>query len=319
MCHAGSRQQSIACTGSLLRRRESDATYIARIIGRELDGIVHASDTRGHVPRKPWWKHTYMIIAVLQMQPHPAAPALNLDRIRQAATAARAFGAQLLVTPELSLTGYAIGDELQRLAEPANGPMIQQVQALARDTGLCIVAGFPERDGFAVYNSAALVDARGVDVYRKCHLFGPEERRQFTSSQRPPGLVEVAGIKCGLLICYDIEFPEMARALALAGAELIIVPTALPASPGQLRVSEVLVPTRALENHVFVAYAGLCGTECGQRYAGGSVIVGPDGIDLARAGGDDTLLMTRIDLLARALSHGENPYMKDRRPDLYGS
>lgn len=258
-----------------------------------------------------------MIIAVLQMQPHPAAPALNVARIRQAAAAAQAFGAQLLVTPELSLTGYAIGDELQQLAEPANGPLVTRLQAVARGSGLHIVAGWPERDGAAVYNSAVLADADGVTVYRKCHLYGPYERRQFTPSQRLPGLVEVEGVKCGLMICYDLEFPEMARALALAGAALIAVPTALPASAGQRRVSEVLVPSRALENHVFIAYAGLCGTERDLDYAGGSVIVGPDGIDLARAGGGDALLIARVDIASRAAAHRENPYLNDRRPDLY--
>ncbi len=258
-----------------------------------------------------------MIIAVLQMQPCPAAPELNLARIRAAAAAARAFGAQLLVTPELGLTGYAIGDDLQRLAEPADGPLVTQLQALACDVGLHIVAGFPELDGTAVYNSVALAGAGGISVYRKCHLFGSEERAHFKPSAQPPILVDIAGLKTGLLICYDVEFPEMARGLALAGAELIVVPTALPATPGQRRVSEVLVPSRALENHVFVAYAGLCGTERGVNHAGCSVIVGPDGADLARAGSGEALLMARIDPAARAAAQRENPYLIDRRSDLY--
>jgi len=258
-----------------------------------------------------------MIIAVLQMQPHPAAPDLNFARIRSAAVAARAFGAQLLVTPELSLTGYAIGDDLRRLAEPDDGPLVMELKALASDTGLHIVAGFPERDGMEVYNSVVLAHAGGTVIYRKCHLFGASERKWFAPSEQPAAILDLAGVKTGLLICYDIEFPEMARRLALAGAELIIVPTALPASPGQIRVSEVLVPCRALENHVFVAYAGLCGTERGVSYAGASVIVGPDGVDLARAGSGEALLMTRIDLAARAAAHRENPYLDDRRPDIY--
>ena len=261
-----------------------------------------------------------MNIAVLQMQPHPAAPDLNFARIASAARAARAFGAQLLVTPELSLTGYAIGQDTARLAEPRNGPLVTRLLELARATDLHIVAGLPERDGDAVYNSAVLAGPdNGVVYYRKCHLFGTTERAQFRASDVPSRLFEVAGLKAGLLICYDIEFPEMARGLALAGAALIIVPTALPASPGQRRVSEVLVPSRALENQVFIVYAGLCGNERGMHYEGGSVIVGPDGVDLARAGRGETLLMTRLEPGARAAAALENPYLADRRPGLYGS
>lgn len=258
-----------------------------------------------------------MIIAVLQMQPVPALPARNLARIRDAALAARAFGADLLVTPELSLTGYAIGEDLARLAEPADGPLLRGLRALAGETRLALVAGFPERDGAVVYNSVALVRAGDVTICRKCHLFGDAERRWFTPAARPAPLVELDGIRAGLMICYDVEFPEMARLHALAGAGLLIVPTALPASPGQQRVSEVLVPGRALENHVFIAYAGLCGVERGTRYAGGSVVVGPDGVELARAGAGETLLVTRIDPAARGAAHAENPYFADRRPGLY--
>jgi len=258
-----------------------------------------------------------VIIALLQMQPHPAAPDLNFARIASAAKAAQAFGAQLLVTPELSLTGYAIDNDTARLAEAQEGPLVTRLRQLACATDLHIVAGFPERDGNDIFNSAALVGANGVECYRKCHLFGPAERAQFRASDAPARVIDVAGVKAGLLICYDIEFPEMARGLALAGADLIIVPTALPASPGQRRVSEVLVPSRALENHVFIAYAGLCGAERELRYEGGSVIVGPDGVDLARAGHGEALLMARLEPGARTAAHLENPYLTDRRPGLY--
>lgn len=260
-----------------------------------------------------------MMIALLQMQPHPAAVELNLARISTAAHAAKSLGAGLLVTPELSLTGYAIGEDIARLAEPRDGPLVTRLVQLARNTGLEIVAGFPERDAGDVYNTAVLAGSHGVEFYRKCHLFGPVESALFKASAVAPRLIDVAGMRAGLMICYDIEFPEMVRSLALAGAELIIVPTALPASAGQQRVSEVLVPGRALENHVFIAYAGLCGTERGMRYQGGSVIVGPDGIDLARAGNREALLIVDIDPAARSAAHRENPYLDDRRPEIYGS
>ncbi|OYX70036.1 MAG: nitrilase [Rhizobiales bacterium 32-66-11] len=261
-----------------------------------------------------------MLIALLQMTPVAADPAANLARIAQAAMAAGAFGCDLLVTPEMGVTGYNIGADIARLAEPRDGALVARLGEIAARAGLALVAGFPERADGAIYNSLVLARPDGgTFVYRKCHLFGPDERAAFTPSNALPGLVEIAGLKVGFLICYDVEFPEMVRGLALAGADLVVVPTALAATPSCRRIALSLVPARALENHVFIAYADLCGSERGLTYQGCSVIAAPDGEDLARAGEAEALLMARIAPGAYAAARAENPYPDDRRPALYAA
>jgi predicted amidohydrolase len=258
-----------------------------------------------------------MLLAVLQMQPVSANAVANLAQIAAAARSAKASGAALLVTPEMGVTGYAVWDDVARIAEGRSGAIVARLSALARETEVAIVAGFPERDGGAVYNTVALAKPDGgMQFYRKCHLFGPHEKQAFSSGCILSPVFEVGGLRAGLLVCYDVEFPEMARSLALAGAELLLVPTALPRSGPNDRVSRSMVPTRALENHFFVAYAGLCGQEKGQAYQGGSVIVGQDGEDLARAGLAPALLLARLHPGVHA--GGEpDPYLVDRRPTLY--
>ena len=241
-----------------------------------------------------------------------------LELLRRRALAAAAAGAGLAIFPEMFLTGYNIGDAVFKLAEPVDGPSAGRAAAIARDAGVALLYGYPERDGRTVYNSALLIGRDGLPLanYRKTHLYGSEEKRLFA-----PGdslmLAEFDGLKIGILICYDVEFPEAVRALALAGAELIAVPTAL-IRPFDI-VARALVAARAFENQVYVAYAGMCGSEAGLGYCGLSCIVGPDGQDLARAGTGPDLLLADIDLSAISRSRKENPYLIDRNPELYAA
>jgi predicted amidohydrolase len=234
----------------------------------------------------------------------------------QAEVAAEA-GAGLAIFPELFLTGYNIGEAVFSLAEPADGPSAAAAEKIARVCGISILYGYPERSGKQVFNSALLIHpTRGaITNYRKTHLYGAGEKRLFAPGN---GLVvtELDGLKVGILICYDVEFPEAVRALALAGAELIAVPTALIEPFGI--VSRTLVPARAFENQVHVAYAGMCGREGNLAYCGLSCVVGPDGQDLARAGTDPALLVADIDPSAIPKGRQVNPYFSDRRPELYG-
>ncbi len=260
-----------------------------------------------------------MLAATLQMQPALGDIALNLQRIEAAAAAAAAMGATFLVAPEMAVTGYNIGKDLRSLAQPREGAIADGLAAIAHKQGIAVIAGFPEREGNAIYNAAALALPDGNRVfYRKCHLFGAAETVAFTRAADVSPLVTIGGLSCGMLICYDIEFPEWVRTLVLRGAELIITPSALPRSAFNNRVSKSVIPARALENHVFIAYAGLCGREGEAEYQGGSVIAGPDGETLARAGDGEALLIAKIDP-ERYLGSGLDPYLADRRPDLYGA
>jgi predicted amidohydrolase len=240
-----------------------------------------------------------------------------LELMQRQALRAAAAQARLAIFPEMFLTGYNIGDAVFDLAEPADGPSAAAVESIARESGVAILYGYPERSGQRVFNSAQLVHpARGaIANYRKTHLYGGEEKRLFA-----PGddlvTADLDGLKVGILICYDVEFPEAVRALALAGAELVAVPTAL-IEPFDI-VSRTLVPARAFENQVYVAYAGMCGREGNLGYCGLSCIVGPDGRDLARAGTDPALLCADIDPAGIAAGRKANPYLCDRRAELYG-
>lgn len=259
-----------------------------------------------------------MKIAVYQGEGVKGEVARALDTMAMSAAAAAARGAGLVIFPEMFLTGYNIGDAVFALAEPADGPAAAAVARIGRDSGVAILYGYPERSGDRVFNSAGLVSSAGKRVadYRKTHLYGREEKRLFHRGDSLR-VAELDGLKIGILICYDVEFPEAVRALALTGADLIAVPTAL-IEPFDI-VARTLVPARAFENQVYVAYAGLCGREGGLGYCGLSGIVGPDGRELARAGAAPALLMAEIDPAALPKGRKANPYLSDRRPDLYAA
>lgn len=151
--------------------------------------------------------------------------------------------------------------------------------------------------------------------HRKLHLYGAEEKRLFT-----PGdtwtLFELEGWRIGVLICFDVEFPEAVRELALAGAELVLVPAALPRHAAI--VARSLVPVRALENQIFLAYADLCGEEGAVAFCGRSAILGPEGDVLARAGGRGPVLLTAdLDRRRLAASRRAFSYLAERRAELY--
>lgn len=255
-----------------------------------------------------------MRVALAQCAPGPGDVPGNLHRLDGFAAA----GADLVVTPEMFLTGYAIGaDAVRALAEPADGPSAAAVAALARQHRTAVLYGYPESDGGQVFNAVALVGPDGSRIagYRKTHLFGELDRAQFGAGADGPAVIELDGWRLGLLICYDVEFPETVRGLALAGADAVLVPTANMS--GYDRVPATLVPARAYENQVYVGYANLAGREGGLVYGGLSCMAGPDGADVVRAGRGEELLVARLDRDALTASRRDNPFLADRRPELY--
>jgi predicted amidohydrolase len=256
-----------------------------------------------------------MKLAVLQMQAVPGDTAANLARIERAMREAGKQDADLLVTPELAVTGYGAGDIIRKLAEKPDGEIATRLHGVSLETGVAVIAGFAERDGDAVYNSAMLVDRRGVlEVYRKSHLYGAYERDLFTPEKPSAGIVEFRGIKLGMLICYDVEFPENVRRLALAGARAVLVPTALPASDHAALIARKMIAVRAFENQIFVAYVNHCGADERFAYAGLTGIAAPDGSMLAEAGETgEELLFADLKPEDFAASAAENTYLTDLR------
>ncbi|MBP1126474.1 MULTISPECIES: carbon-nitrogen hydrolase family protein [Pseudomonas] len=260
-----------------------------------------------------------MRVALYQCPPLPLDVAGNLKRLHQVAQ--EAAGADVLVLPEMFLSGYNIGLEAAgALAEAQDGDSAQAIAEIARNAGLAIVYGYPERaeDG-QVYNAVQLIDAQGQRLcnYRKTHLFGDLDRSMFSAGGDDFPLVELNGWKLGLLICYDLEFPENTRRLALAGAELILVPTANMV-PFDF-VADVTVRARAFENQCYVAYANYCGHEGEIQYCGQSSIAAPDGQRVAQAGLDEALIVAALDRQSILAARTANHYLQDRRPELYGA
>lgn len=220
-----------------------------------------------------------MLLSVLQANAVVLDAEANLRTLDDAAQRAAQAGADILLTPELFPVGYA-PLRLRNELDPARLPAIRERLAdIARRNRIGLVYSLPApagrqgRDGRLTgagsvaagrpgWNiSATLVDATGAELlsYAKVHLFGGEEREAFVAAAQPPAVVDFRGIRTSLLICYDIEFPETARAAAARGAELVLVPTAL--SAGFEAVPQVLIRARALESQLHVAYANHCGNE----------------------------------------------------------
>lgn len=260
-----------------------------------------------------------MRIALFQCDPLVLDVAANLQRLSETAAQAASRGARLLVVPEMFLTGYSIGaSAVERLAQPADGLSSQAIAQIARRHEIAIAYGYPERgeDG-RLFNSAQLIDAQGASLmnYRKTHLFGDLDREQFSQGDGAFPVVEWEGWRLGLLICYDIEFPEAARRLALAGAELILVPTANMA--GFEFVAQVTVRSRAFENLCYVAYANYSGREDTLVYCGQSSVSGPTGAQPAVAGDTPALLIADLERAPLTESRRLNPYLSELRPEIY--
>jgi predicted amidohydrolase len=253
-------------------------------------------------------------VAAWQCSPGPGDVGGNLRRLDAACASAAEQRADVLVTPEMFTSGYGIGlAEVVRLAEDPGGPTETAVAEIARRHHLAIVYGHPERaPGGQAYNAATMIGADGVvrGRHRKVHLFGDLDRRQFAANGERPTAFDFDGSRVGLLICYDVEFPEAVRSLAVGGASAIFVPTAN--MTGAEQVQEFLVRARACENNCGVVYANYCGADDVFEYNGLSVICGPRGEVLAQADAKGEELV-----IADLPAPSSATYLADRRADLY--
>jgi predicted amidohydrolase len=270
-------------------------------------------------------------MSTVRVAVHQLAPVIgdldgNRARTLAAIDAAAAAGAQVVVLPELAASGYAFADasEARALAEPPDGPTVRGWAERATAHGLVVVGGFAEAAGDVLHNSAALVDASGLRaVYRKVHLWD-RESLVFTPGAAPPAVLDTPHGRIGVMVCYDLEFPEWVRAAALDGAELLCVPTNWPREPrpdGERPMEVMRVMVAASTNRMAVAACDRCGDERGVTWVSGSSIAGPDGWLLAGPppAAEPVLLVADVDLAeARDKALGpRNDALADRRPALY--
>ena len=243
----------------------------------------------------------------------------NLARMVEVITSS---GADLVVFPELFLTGYHARDHHLRLAEALDGPSVRQISAAAQASGATVAFGMPERDPKRrgiVYNSSVICRPDGtVDSYRKWSLpnFGPfEERMFFGSGSRLPVFDSPVG-RMGLLICYDIFFPEICKAYALQGADVLVCISASPTT-SRYFFSQLAI-ARAIENACAFIYCNLVGSQRELTFWGGSHIVGPRG-DVIVHGPDyeEALVEGEIDLKEVELSRPLRPTVRDTRREAF--
>lgn len=261
-----------------------------------------------------------MRLAIWQTQGFPAEPAANLAALERCLAQVAQAGSELLLCPELWLCGYNLGARLGELAEAADGAAANRIAELARRYAVAVCYGYAERhpDGDRPYLSLQLIDAQGRRLanYRKTHLFAAEQAL-FSAGDCLPAPVRLGEWRIGLLLGVELEYPEAVRSLALAGIDLLLVPSAL--TPEYAAVPRAVVPARALENQIFVAYCDRCGAEQDLTFLGGSCAVGPDGEALAVAHSAESLLLVHLDAARRAELAERFPYLAGRRPALYGA
>lgn len=263
-----------------------------------------------------------MRIALLQAEAVPLDTAANLQTLRAGADAARAKGAELILTPELFVSGYAPRELAAWLSAERVAGIPDALSQIARESGIAVAASFPHArpDGtFAI--AAGLWDAAGAEVlrYEKLHLWADLEPLAFTPAAERPGIAEWNGRRVGFQICYDIEFPEPTRDLAARGVDLLLVPTAIDGFSQY--VPEVLIRARAAENALVVAYADHParagqGDDPAAGFTGLSTVAGREGRVLASAGREAELLFADLPDV-QPVAAGEADYLSDRRPALY--
>ena len=225
-----------------------------------------------------------------------AAESAFEDRLaRLDAALAAAEPCDLVLCPELFTTGYGPYERVAAYDEAAAHAAEGALAELARHHGVALVYGTVDHTAHGRHNAARLVDRDGRPLARHAkRALPPFPVETLFEAGAETTVVTWEGVKLGLMVCFDVEFPENVRAAARAGAELILVPTALwdrvPI------VARMVVPVRAYENGVFVAYANYCGAGAGESYLGESVICAPDGRELARAADAPALITAELNL-----------------------
>ncbi|UWQ79712.1 hydrolase [Leisingera sp. S132] len=253
---------------------------------------------------------TQLTLALYQAQPALRTAAQALADLDTSLAEAARMGAQLLVTPELFLCGYGSPEAARGMAQQQNSPLLVAAAQLAARHCVGLVLGYPERDGTELYNSAIVFgcDGKLLHNYRKTMMPNDFERGCFACGNGPR-VFDFQGIRCAVVICYDVEFPELPRHAALAGVELLIVPTALRAD--WRVVSDCVIPARAYENGIFVAYCDFAAEGCNPVFAGGSMVCGPDGRRLAVPGPGQELYTATVATDGMARTRSDIAFLKD--------
>ncbi|CAM3288127.1 MULTISPECIES: carbon-nitrogen hydrolase family protein [Brevibacillus] len=247
----------------------------------------------------------------------------NLQKAVEYVGKAKAAGADFVIFPEMYSAAATpkSGVRPSEVAEPLDGPFVSGLAQAAREQGIYVVCGVYESiegDQDRAYNTTVFFNRSGelIKAYRKTHLydaFSYMESDYIAAGNTPYEIIETEFGKIGLIVCYEVRFPEIARQFALQGADLLFVPAGWVAGPMKEDHWETLVRTRAIENTMFVCAAD----QVGNIFAGRSMIVDPMGVIVASAGEEETLLVAELDLDRIQRVRGKLPSVANRRPELY--
>lgn len=261
-----------------------------------------------------------MKISVIQMDTLFARPEENFARAVALLREAAAENADVAVLPELWNTGFFPREDLESLSDRDCQRIRDKIGPLAAELGMHIVAGSVSnlrKDGF--YNTACVFDRRGelLDEYDKVHLFTPMGEDRYYKWGERLALFTLDGVRCGVIICYDLRFPELARTLALQGMDILFVVAQWPRE--RIAHADILIRARAIENQMFVAFANSCATAGKTRFGGHSAIIDPLGDLLVQAGDEqgECILTANCDLgVLEEIRRSINVF-RDREPSLY--
>lgn len=267
-----------------------------------------------------------MQLALIQ---HPATPdkAANVERGLRALEAAARAGAEVACFAELAFERFhpqqPAGADVLDLAEPIDGPTVEAFRRKARELGIVTVINLFERDGDRAYDASPVIDADGalLGVTRMVHITDYpcfHEQGYYTPGDTGAPVYRTRAGRIGVAICYDRHFPEYMRALAIGGADLVVVPQAGTADEWPEGLYEGEMRVAALQNGYYVALVNRVGAEERLAFSGESFVCAPDGRVIARAGrGTSEILATDLDMSAPATSPARQLFLRHRRPDLY--
>lgn len=259
-----------------------------------------------------------MKVICAQMDMLLGQPDVNFAHAAELVRSAAAKGADVIVLPETWNTGFFPQENLKELADRDCARVREEIGALAKELSVNIVAGSVANcRGDRVFNTACVFDRSGncVAQYDKTHLFTPMGEHHAFAAGTETCSFQLDGVKCGLIICYDVRFPELTRTLAVKGMDMLFVVSQWPSI--RTRHLRALTTARAIENQMFVVCCNSCGTAGATVYGGNSAVIEPWGETIALAGEKEELLEAECDFsVVEGIRNSINVF-RDRRPELY--
>lgn len=262
---------------------------------------------------------THLKVSLLQMNIEPGNPDSNREKASEMINNALKTKGKpdIIILPEMWTTAYQLGD-LANICDKEGMPTSQLIAGMAKSNHVNIVAGsYASMKDKKIFNTAYVFNRKGDNIakYQKIHLFKLMDEHKYIESGSDHCIFEIDGIKCGIIICYDLRFPELTRKLALLGIKLLFVPAQWPAA--RLDHWQTLLKARAIENQIFIAAVNRAGSDPRDEFAGGSMLINPWGEIIAQGGCKEQIITAEIDLSKIEEAKSKIDILGDRVPKTY--